>query len=215
MTAEKKIAHHRLTLLQVAERIRNVSEACRHHGISRSQFYEYKRAFQERGFDGLVDRPPIPKNSPNETPPECREKVIALSIKHPSWGPMKISDQLRLENVSVSPSTVRNIWIKESMETRYKRLLRMEEEKGDVELTEEQIRLLEKANPCFRERHVESPYPGYLLCQDTFMVGSLKGIGRVYLQAVVDTYGSYAFGKLYTSKLPETAADVLYDRVLP
>ena len=76
-------------------------------------------------------------------------------------------------------------------------------------------RLLEKANPCFRERKVESLYPGYLLCQDTFLVGTLKGIGRIYMQAVVDTYGSFAFGKLYTSKLPETAVDVLYDRVLP
>ena len=103
------------------------------------------------------------------------------------------------------------------METRYKRLLRLEEEKNgkDVDLTEEQIKLLEKANPCFRERHVESSYPGYLLSQDTFMVGTIKGIGRIYLQAVVDTYGSFAFGKLYTSKLPETAVDVLYDRVLP
>jgi len=54
MTAEKKIAQKRLTLLQVAERIRNVSEAYRRHSISRSQFYEYKRAFQERGFDGLM-----------------------------------------------------------------------------------------------------------------------------------------------------------------
>lgn len=62
-------------------------------------------------------------------------------------------------------------------------LLRLEEEKNrkDVDLTEEQIKLLEKANPCFRERHVESPYPGYLLSQDTFMVGTLKGIGRIYL----------------------------------
>jgi transposase InsO family protein len=84
-----------------------------------------------------------------------------------------------------------------------------------VELTEEQIRLLEKANPCFRERKVESLYPGYLLSQDTFMVGVMKGVGKIYLQAVVDTYGSYAFGKLYTSKLPKTAAEVLYDRVLP
>ena len=80
MTAKKKIAQKRLTLLQLADRIRNVSEACRHHGISRSQFYEYKRAFQERGFDGLVDRPPIPKSFPSETPPEFRDKVIALSI---------------------------------------------------------------------------------------------------------------------------------------
>jgi transposase InsO family protein len=82
-------------------------------------------------------------------------------------------------------------------------------------LTEQQIRLLEKANPEFAERHVQSDYPGYLLCQDTFYVGRLKGVGRIYLQAVVDTYGSFAFGKLYTSKRQETAADVLYDRVLP
>jgi transposase InsO family protein len=217
MTAEKKIAQKRLTLLQVAERIRNVSEACRRHSISRSQFYEYKRAFQERGFDGLMDRPPIPKSFPNETPADVKEKVIALSLKHPAWGQVRLSDQLRLEGIFVSPGTVRNIWIKEDLVTRYKRLLRLEEEKNgrDIDLTEEQIRFLEKANPCFRERKVESPYPGYLLSQDTFHVGRIKGVGRIWLQAVVDTHGSFAFGKLYTSKLPETAVDVLYDRVLP
>ncbi len=217
MTAEKKIAQKRLTLLQVAEKIRNVSEACRRHSVSRSQFYEYKRAFQERGLDGLEDRPPIPKSFPNETPAEVKEKIIALSIQHPKRGPLWISDQLRLEGVSVSPSTVRNLWAKEGLETRYKRLLRLEEEKNgqDIDLTEEQIRFIEKANPCFRERKVESPYPGYLLSQDTFHVGTIKGVGRIYLQAVVDTYSSFAFGKLYTSKLPETAVDVVYDRVLP
>lgn len=217
MTAEQKIARNRMTLLQLAERLRNVSEACRRRGISRSQFYEYKRAFQEKGLDGLKDQLPIPKSFPNETSQDVREKVIAMSIEHPAWGPMKVSDNLRLEGVSVSPSTVRNLWLKEGLETKYKRILRFEEEHNgtDIDLTEEQIRLLEKANPCFRERHVESPCPGYLLSQDTFMVGALKGVGRVYLQAVVDTYGSFAFGKLYISKLPETAADILNDRVLP
>ena len=217
MTADKKLAQKRLTLLQIAEKLRNVSEACRRHGVSRSQFYEYKRAFQERGFEGLIDKAPIPKTFPNETPPEVKEKLIETSLKHPAWGPIHVSDHLRLQSVTVSPGTVRNIWLKENMETKYKRLLRLEQEKNgkDVDLTEEQIKLLEKANPCFRERHVESSYPGYLLSQDTFMVGTLKGIGRIYLQAVVDTYGSYAFGKLYTSKLPETAVDILYDRVLP
>jgi transposase InsO family protein len=217
MTAEKKIAQKRLTLLQVAEKLRNVSEACRRGNVSRSQFYEYKRAFQERGFDGLVDRPPIPKNFPNETPPDIREKVVRFSVEHPGLGQLQVSDRLRLEGVSVSPSTVRNIWLKEGLENKYKRILRLEEEKNgtDIDLTAEQIRLLEKANPCFRERRVESAYPGYLLSQDTFLVGTIKGVGRIYLQNVVDTYGSYAFGKLYTSKLPETAVDVLYDRVLP
>jgi transposase-like protein len=50
MTAEAKIAQGKVTLLQLAERLRNVSEACRRRGVSRSQFYEYKRAFQEQGF---------------------------------------------------------------------------------------------------------------------------------------------------------------------
>jgi transposase InsO family protein len=217
MTAKNKIAQGRLSLLQLAERLNNVTEACKRRGISRSQFYEYKRAFQQKGFDGLKDRLPIPNSCPHETPVEVKEKVIAKSIEHPKWGQAHVSDQLRLQGISVSPSTVRNIWMREGIETRYKRILRLEEElhgKG-IELTEEQVRLIEKANPCFRERKVESPYPGYLLSQDTFMVGTIKGIGRIYLQAVVDTYSSYAFGRLYTSKHPITAVDVLHDRVLP
>lgn len=217
MTAKDKIAQGRLNLLQLAERLSNVTEACKRRGVSRSQFYDYKRAFQQRGFDGLADRLPIPQSCPHETPPDVKEKVIAISIEHPKWGQAHVADHLRLQGISVSPSTVRNIWIREGVETRYKRILRLEEELHgkSIELTEEQIRLIEKANPCFRERHVESPYPGYLLSQDTFMVGTIKGVGRIYLQAVVDTYGSYAFGKLYTSKHPITAVDVLNDRALP
>ncbi|UCE65681.1 MAG: helix-turn-helix domain containing protein [Candidatus Zixiibacteriota bacterium] len=148
MTAEVKIAQNKLTLLQLAEKIRNVSEACRRRGVSRSQFYEYKRAFQEKGFEGLKDLPPIPKSFPNETPAEVKKKVIDLSIRHPAWGSVRISDHLQLEGISVSSSTVRNLWLKEGLETKYTRILRLEgQTQGkEVELTEEQIRLLEKAN---------------------------------------------------------------------
>jgi len=217
MTAEKKMAQKRLTLLQLAERLQNISETCRRQSVSRTQFYEYKRAFQVRRSECLLDRPPISKTFPPETSEEIRAKIIKLSLAHPAWGLIRISDNLRLEAIAVSPSTIRNVWIKENVETRYKRMLRLKEEKNgqDVDLTEEQIRLLETANPCFRERKVESHSPGYLLRQDTFMVGTLKGIGRIYLQAVIDAYGSFAFGKLYTSKLPETAVDLLYDGVTP
>jgi transposase InsO family protein len=217
MTAKQKLAQKRLTLLQLAEKLGNVSKACLMHKVSRSQFYEYKRAFQEHGFDGLIDRPPIPGSHPNELSQDTKKRIIELSLRHPTFGPQRIADQLRLEGKGVSPSSVRNLWIKEEMETRYKRLLRLEEKASDLgfELSEEHIRLIEKANPCFRERRVESSYPGQLLCQDTFYVGRLKGVGRIYLQAVVDTFGSFAFGKIYTSKRPETAVDVLHDRVFP
>lgn len=216
MTAKEKVAQNRLTLLQLAEKLGNVSKVCLMHKVSRSQFYEYKRAFQEHGFAGLIDRPPIPGSHPNELSEDTKKRIIELSLKHPTFGQQRIADQLRLEGALVSPSSVRNLWVKEDMETRYKRLLRLEESASEhgFELTEAHIRLIEKANPCFRERRVESSCPGELLCQDTFYVGRLKGVGRIYLQAVVDTFGSFAFGKLYTSKRPETAVDIVYDRVL-
>ena len=187
------------------------------HKVSRSQFYEYKRSFQEHGLEGLVDKPPIPGTHPHQIPEATKDRIIGLSLEHPAFGQQRIADQLALEGLSVCPTTVRNVWIKENLETKYKRLLRLEEQliEDGLELTEEQIKLLEKSNPEFSERHVESDYPGYLLCQDTFYVGRLKGVGRLYLQAVVDTYGSYAFAKLYTSKRQETAADILNDQVLP
>jgi transposase InsO family protein len=187
------------------------------HKVSRSQFYEYKRSFQEHGLEGLVDKPPIPLTHPNQLPKKTKARIIELSLEHPAFGQQRIADQMALEGLSICATSVRNVWKKEDLETKYKRLLRLEEKamaKG-FKLTEKQIRLLEKANPEFAERHVQSDYPGYLLCQDTFYVGRLKGVGRIYLQAVVDTYGSLAFGKLYTSKRQETAADVLYDCVLP
>jgi transposase InsO family protein len=217
MTATEKLAHKRLTLLQLAEKLGNVSKACRMHKVSRSQFYEYKRSFQEHGLEGLVDKPPIPGSHPSQLSQKTTNCIIALSLAHPAFGQQRIADQLALEGEAVCPTSVRNVWLKEGLETKYKRLLRLEEKaltKG-FKLTEQQIKLLEKANPEFAERHVKSEYPGYLLCQDTFYVGRLKGVGRIYLQAVVDTFGSVAFGKLYTSKRQETAADVLYDRVLP
>lgn len=124
---------------------------------------------------------------------------------------------MALREKVVSATTVRNVWIRNDLETRYKRMLALEEKSSakGFKLSEEQIRLLEKHNPEFAERHVETFYPGYLLCQDTFYVGTLKGVGRLYLQAVVDTYSSLAFAKLYTSKIAITAADILNDRVLP
>ncbi|GAW92784.1 transposase [Calderihabitans maritimus] len=128
-----------------------------------------------------------------------------------------MSDMLKLQGISVSPPTIQNILHKNGLGTKYERLLRLEEKaaREAITLTPEQIALIEKANPCFRERHVESSRPGELLAQDTFYVGHLKGIGKVYLQAVVDTYSSYAFGFLHTTKLPECSVAILHNDVLP
>jgi len=217
MTANEKVAQRKLSMLQLAQELRSVSEACRLMGYSRSQFYEIKRAFQTGGLEALLDKAPIPGSTPHKIPEELEKEIVDLSTEHPAWGQLRIADEMALREKVVAASTVRNIWIRNELETRYKRMLALEEKssKKGFKLSEEQIRLLEKHNPEFAERHVETLYPGYLLCQDTFYVGTLKGVGRLYLQAVVDTFSSYAFAKLYTSKIAITAADILNDRILP
>ena len=99
-----------------------------------------------------------------------------MSLSHPAWGCNRVSDQLRLHSISVSAPTVQNILNKKGVASRYERGLRLEQvtAQKEVELTSEQISFIEKQNPCFRARHVESSRPGELLNQNTFFVGHLK-----------------------------------------
>ncbi len=141
--AEKKVVKQRLSALQLAEALGNVSEACRRRGMSRSQFYEYKRRFQTHGVV---------------------EQILALSMEHPMWGCVRLSRQLMLKGVSVSSPTIQNILIKNGMASRYERLLKLEAwaAKEKLTLTPEQVAAIERANPCYQERHAESSRPGAL-----------------------------------------------------
>lgn len=212
-----KVARQRLSVLSLAEVLGNVSEACRRGGMDRTSFYEWKRRFQTQGLEGLKDLPPIHKTHPQTTPPETEEKIIAESLKFPSWGCAKLEAWLKLQGISISSPTIQKILARHNLGSQYQRWLRLEEKHltEGFPLTPEQVRKIEKYNPCFRERHVESGRPGELLAQDTFFVGNIKGIGKVYMNAVVDTYGSFAFGFLHTGRLPECAVSVLYNDVLP
>jgi transposase InsO family protein len=215
--ANAKLAHRRLTVLELAERLGNVAEACRRGGIDRTSFYDWKRRFQLEGLEGLKDLPPIAKSHPMTTPPEAVERIEALALLHPAYGCNRLEALLAVEGRRLSAITIQKILNDKGLGTRHERWLAVERINADqvIELTPEQAAFLEKLNPCFKERHVESERPGELLSADTFMVGTLKGIGRVYLHAVVDTFGSYAFGFLHVSKQPEAAVAVLHNEVLP
>lgn len=217
MSAEEKLARQRFSVLELAQVLGNVSEACRRRGVSRTQFYEYKRRFQTHGLPGLKDLPPIHHSHPMATPPETVSRILELAMTHPSRGCNFLEAQLQLEGTSVSSVTIQNILNAGGLGTRYDRWLRLEQRQAEepIDLSAEQVRFLEKQNPQFRERHVESSRPGELLSQDTFYVGRLKGVGKVYLHAVVDTYSSHAFGFLHTSKKPEAAVAVLHNEVVP
>jgi transposase InsO family protein len=215
--ADTKLAQHRLSVLELARELGNVAEACRQRGLDRTSFYEWKRRFQTQGFDGLKDLPPIHKSHPQTTPPETVARIRALALAHPAYGCNRFEAMLALEGTRVSAITIQKILNDSGLGMKSDRWLALEQANAEkaIELTPEQAAFIEKLNPCFRERHVESSAPGELLSADTFFVGSLKGIGRVYLHAVVDTFGSYAFGFLHVSKQPEAAMAVLHNDVLP
>lgn len=217
MQPEVKIARQRMSVLELGAKLKNVSEACRRRGITRTQFYEYKKRFETFGLEGLVDLPPIPKNHPQTTKPEIVEKICDLALKHASRGCNYLEHLLRLEGIQVSAVTIQKILNDHELGTKLERCLALEARATDkgFELSPEQLAFLEKQNPAFRERHVESTRPGELLSQDTFLVGVIKGLGKVYLHAIVDMFNSYAFGFLHTSKQPEPAAALIHNDVVP
>lgn len=207
----------RYAVLQLAEALGNVSEACRRAGMDRTSFYEWRRRFQTHGLDGLKNLPPIHKHHPHATVPQVVERILALSLDHPHWGCARIASHLKSQGVSISSPTIQNILIKNGLGSKHERFLRLEEKhlSDGYSLSTDQLRCIENANPCFRERSEPAARPGELLVQHTLFIGYLEGIGRVYMQAVVDTYSSHAFGRLYPGKAPEHGIEVLSQQTLP
>lgn len=141
MTAEKKLVHQRPSLLELANVLGSVSEACRRRGVSRTRFYEYKRRFQTHGIKGLNGLPPIAKSHPMTTPNEVVEKVLELALEHPGWGCNRVSDWLKLQGISISPPTVQRIWNECGPGSRYDRWLALESHVAErpLALTAEQV----------------------------------------------------------------------------
>jgi len=217
-TVAQKAARRKLNLLELASELDNVSKACKLVGYSRQQFYEIRRNFQILGSEGLLDKVRGPKNPhPNRVSEELENAILEYCLEYPTQGSLRVSQQLVLKGTNVGAGSVRGVWQRHNILSKHQRLLRMERHhrENNIELTEKHVKLLERFDPEFRERHIQADFTGQLVAIDTFMVGNLKGIGKIYLQTVVDCHSRYAWGHLYTSKVPVTAVHVLNDRVLP
>ena len=218
LNTNDKIIKHKVGLLNLAEELSNVSKACKVMGLSRDTFYRYKSAVKEGGVEALIDVSRRKPNLKNRIDPAIEEAVKDYAIEFPAHGQTRTSNELRKKGVFVSPSGVRSIWLRHKLENFKLRLKALEDKvaKDGIILTEAQVIALEKKkldDQAYGE--IETAHPGYLGSQDTFYVGTLKGVGRVYQQTFVDTYAKVAFAKLYPTKTPITAADILNDRVLP
>jgi len=214
----QSIIKHKMGLLNLAEELRNVSQACRVMGVSRDTFYRVKEAKDNGGLEALLHKDRRQANLKNRVDEAVEHAILAFAIENPAAGQVRVSNELRKRSISVSPTGVRSVWLRNGLQTFRRRLAALEKKAAEegLLLTEVQIAALERKREEQQEcGEIETAHPGYLGSQDTFYVGNLKGVGRIYQQTFVDTYAKVAFAKLYTTKTPIAAADLLNDRVLP
>lgn len=168
-------------------------------------------------MDALINRNRRAPNLKNRTDDATEQAVVDYAVAFPAHGQHRSSNELRKQGVFISGSGLRSVWLRHNLENFKKRLKALEKvAREGIELTDSQIAALErKASDDEACGEIETAHPGYPGSQDTFYVGNLKGVGRISQQTFVDTYSKVAHCKLYVTKTPITAADLLNDRVLP
>ena len=218
MTLEDSILAFRLRVMTRAEELRNVSAACREAGISRTLFYRWRRRCERYGRDGLHPRRRQARpGRPPQVPPHGERLVVGQALAWPTWGCRRVSLQLARDlGVSVSPSTGQRLLRRAGLGRRRERLALLEHPSAGTcgLLTDRTRRQLARVRGA-RARHLQADVPGELVCLDTFDIGKLKGVGRIWQITACDAACSYGVAGLLPALSAEATAAFLRDVLAP
>ena len=218
MTQQQYIINRKLNIVELANTLGNISEACRNLGVSRQHYYDIKTAIHEDGITGLLEKSRKAPKISNRISPEIEQAILDYALEYPTRGQVRVENELKARGIRISAGGVRGVWGRHNLLRKGDRLKRLEKyalESGKI-LTESQVAALESAKEQ-KEAHgeIETFHPGFLFGQDTYYVGYIKGVGKIYQQTGIDTFSNMGFAKLYLDKTAITAADFLNDKVLP
>ena len=211
MTTDDLLTSFKYSVLEHAQKYKNITDTCRIFNLSRTVYYKWLKRFNKFGYSGLLSRPKSRPKMPNQIKSEYESIIYSYIRDYPAHGPRRIANELKAQGISISETGVYNVLKRKGLNHRLDRLFYAQEHSDNPVVTERYLKEIEKK----KETHIEAFYPGYLIWEDTFYVGTIKGLGRVYQQAGIDAYSNFGFAKVYLDKKAASAIDFLKSRVLP
>jgi transposase InsO family protein len=209
VTPEESLLGFRVRVMQHAERSGNVSQTCRLFGLSRTRFYEWRPLWRRYGVDGLRPKPTAAHpGRPVTVSIESERLVVAEALAWPTRGSQWVSAQVAARGVPVAPTTVWRVLRRHGLNRRAARLAAVEHHSAATAgvLTERVRRRV--------RRHLAATHPGDLLSLDTFYVGRLKGVGRVWQITACDAACSYGWARVVAGEVTARAVLAFLDEVV-
>ena len=189
MTPAEIIYQRRIAVLEHAQRTGNVAETCRVFGISRTRYYSWKKRADAYGLAALVPKGRRTPQMPSATPTHVVERLLTLAVLEPTIGCRQYADRLGDQGFSIAKSTVQKLLVVHGLGRRRERLARAAAiTAATTGLVTEAAREDEPFGFC-----LATGGPGELVCLDSFYVGNLKGVGKVYQLTAIDVFTRWAY----------------------